>query len=182
MQIWHYHPDTKELLGAGTADAHPIEGGEWLHPAHSTPAAPPAPREGQATVFSGSGWSSVPDHRGETWWMADAKLNTQPLTITSVGDPAGWTPPLTNVEPPAPPPPAPLPVTVSPRQVRQALTLLGLRDAVETAVQAGDQDVRDNWQYGEVFIVGNNLVEAALEAVGTAPADVALVFTLAKTL
>jgi hypothetical protein len=36
-----------------------------------------------------------------------------------------------------------IPKSVSPRQIRQALTRTGLREAVEAAVLAGDQDTKD---------------------------------------
>lgn len=181
MQIWHYNPDTKELLGGGVADPCPVEEGAWLLPAFSTSAAPPELQAGQAAVFSGSGWSIVPDHRGETWWTADAKDNTAPHIVTAIGDPTGFDPPLTNVEPPAPPA-VTRPIVVSPRQIRQALSQLGLRLTVETWVQAADQDIKDNWQYAADFVQGRSLVDTALEDAGTVPGDIALVFEVAKTL
>lgn len=44
-----------------------------------------------------------------------------------------------------------VPHTVSPRQIRQALTRVNLRTAVETAVQAGDQDLKDWWEFATEF-------------------------------
>jgi hypothetical protein len=89
---------------------------------------------------------------------------------------------LTNVQPPAPPAPPPPPIIVSPRQVRQALSLLELRASVEGWVQAADQDTKDNWQYATEFVRGSNLVEAAAEELGKTPEEVELLFELAKTL
>jgi hypothetical protein len=40
---------------------------------------------------------------------------------------------------------------VSPRQIRQALTAVGLRASVEAAVAAGDQDVKDWWEFSTAF-------------------------------
>ena len=42
--------------------------------------------------------------------------------------------------------PAPT-LTVSPRQIRQALTQLNLRTLVEAAVAAGNQDLKDWWEF-----------------------------------
>ena len=40
---------------------------------------------------------------------------------------------------------------VSPRQIRQALTAMGLRASVEAAVAAGEQDVKDWWEFSTAF-------------------------------
>ena len=51
--------------------------------------------------------------------------------------------------------PAPLapvvPESVSPRQIRQALTAANLRTAVEAAVAAGTQDLKDWWEFATQF-------------------------------
>jgi len=47
-------------------------------------------------------------------------------------------------------PPAPIP-SISPRQIRQALTRAGLREAVESAVANGDQDLKDWWFHSNPF-------------------------------
>lgn len=181
MQIWNYHPVTGELLGPGTADANPIELGEWIVPAHATPVAPPTAQIGKAIVFAGSAWSHIPDHRGEVWWMADAEFNIDPRTIAALGDPAEFVPPLTSFSPPAPPVVVP-PIVVSALQIRLALTQQGLRNAVETYVNTASQDVRDSWQYGTEFPRTNGMIEAAALALGKTPAEVDSLFALAKTL
>jgi hypothetical protein len=100
MKIWHYSPTTGELFGTTTADAHPLVAGEWIVPANATPIAPPMAPAGEIAVFKVS-WSTIADHRGETWWQADATNNLEPRIITALGDPTKLDPPLTNVEPPA---------------------------------------------------------------------------------
>ncbi len=45
---------------------------------------------------------------------------------------------------------APL-AAISPRQIRQALTRAGLREAVEAAVAAGGQDLKDWWEFSTAF-------------------------------
>jgi len=54
--IYHYHPDTGLLLGAGYADPDPLDHGNWLIPAHATDIAPPAPQEGKNLHFIGGEW------------------------------------------------------------------------------------------------------------------------------
>lgn len=53
-----------------------------------------------------------------------------------------------------PDPADPVPVAspqISPRQIRMALTQLGLRTQVEAAVAAGDQDLKDWYQFSTFF-------------------------------
>lgn len=180
MDIWHYDRVTGELLGQGTADPNPVDEGEWLHPAFSTPTAPPERLEGCAVVFAGSAWTNAIDQRGKTWWKADAEDNTEPVLIDFIGDPSAKG--FTNVEPPAPPAPPPPPIVVSARQIRQALSLLGLRVAVEAWVQASDQDTKDNWQFETLFPHVGGLLEAAAEELEWPPETLDEVFSLAKAL
>lgn len=178
MQIWNYHPVTGELLGPGVADPNPVEIGEWILPAHATTVAPGEPQPGRAYRFTGSGWQSLADHRGETWWAADAKDNTDSVLVGFIGDPTEHG--LTNVEPPAPPIVVP-PVIVSALQIRLALNALKLRAAIEQYVVAADQDLRDIWQFGTEFKRDNALILAASDAIG-APEEVDALFALAKSL
>jgi hypothetical protein len=60
MQIWHFHPDTAVLIGAGSADPNPMESGEWLLPAFSTPVPPPEAGEGEMVVWVGGAWQISP--------------------------------------------------------------------------------------------------------------------------
>jgi hypothetical protein len=53
---------------------------------------------------------------------------------------------------------AAVPSSVSPRQIRQALTRAGLRAAVEDAVAAGDQDLKDWWEFSTAFERSNQHV------------------------
>ncbi len=62
--------------------------------------------------------------------------------------------------------PPPIPAPISPRQIRQALTRAGLREAVETAVLAGDQDTKDWWEFATVFERDNAQVVAMGDALG----------------
>jgi hypothetical protein len=48
------------------------------------------------------------------------------------------------------PPPEPIPA-ISPRQIRQALTRAALRASVEAAVAAGDQDLKDWYEFSTAF-------------------------------
>lgn len=66
----------------------------------------------------------------------------------------------------------PVPDSISPRQIRMALTRAGLRDAVEHAVSVGDQDIRDWWGYSTVFERTNPQVLAMSTALGVSEAQV----------
>ena len=53
------------------------------------------------------------------------------------------------------PEPADIPLViiqpVSPRQIRQALNAVGLRASVEAAIAAGDQNLKDWWEFSTAF-------------------------------
>lgn len=53
MQIYHYHPETGEYLGEGTADESPLEPGVYLVPANATTTAPPTAMTGKVRVWRG---------------------------------------------------------------------------------------------------------------------------------
>lgn len=56
MDIWHYHPTTGRLLGAGVADANPVEENAWLVPAFAAAVAPPDAIEGHEIAWEGGAW------------------------------------------------------------------------------------------------------------------------------
>lgn len=68
-------------------------------------------------------------------------------------------------EPADPIPPAPI-ADISPRQIRMALTRAGLREAVEAAVAAGDQDLRDWYEFSTAFERNNEQVMVMGAALG----------------
>ncbi|NCC86063.1 MAG: DUF4376 domain-containing protein [Clostridia bacterium] len=53
MQIYHYHPVTKEYMGEGVADPSPLEPGVYLIPANATATAPPTAMSGKVRVWRG---------------------------------------------------------------------------------------------------------------------------------
>lgn len=71
----------------------------------------------------------------------------------------------TEVLPADPLPPAPI-ADISPRQIRMALTRSGLRAAVEAAVAAGDQDLKDWYEFSTAFERKNSQVTAMGMALG----------------
>lgn len=73
-----------------------------------------------------------------------------------------------------PPPIAP----ISPRQIRQALTRAGLRAAVEAAVTAGDQDLKEWYEFSTAFERNNAQVIAMGEALSVSPASLDDLWTL----
>jgi hypothetical protein len=73
-------------------------------------------------------------------------------------------------------------LTASPWQIRKALNQTGLRNSIEAAVAAGDQTVKDAWQYATEFRRDNPLVSQMGAALGKTEADLDDLFALAKSL
>lgn len=81
-----------------------------------------------------------------------------------------------------PQPSTPVPETVSPRQIRQALTRAGLRASVEAAVAAGDQDTKDWYEFATVFERNNHVVAALGQALSVSDTQLDDLWRLAATL
>lgn len=86
------------------------------------------------------------------------------------------------VAPPAPPVVVPVPASVSPRQIRQALTRAGLRASVELAVGAGDQDTKDWYEFSTSFERSNPQVTAMGQLLGVSESSLDDLWILAATL
>lgn len=79
--------------------------------------------------------------------------------------------------------PAPAPIApISPRQIRMALTRAGLRADVEAAVAAGDQDLKDWWEFSTTFERNNAQVDAMAAALGQTTEQVDALWQLGATL
>jgi hypothetical protein len=59
MRIFHYHPDTFEFVGIGTADPDPLDPDNWLIPAYATETVPPAALAGKVVTFINGAWALV---------------------------------------------------------------------------------------------------------------------------
>lgn len=79
-------------------------------------------------------------------------------------------------------PPPPDIVPVSPRQIRQALSNVGLRTAVELAIAASNQDTKDWYEYGTSFERNHPQVIKMGVALGVSPSDLDNLWLLAATL
>ena len=77
--------------------------------------------------------------------------------------------------------PAPI-APISPRQIRQVLTKTGLRAAVEGAVAAGDQDLKDWWEFSTTFERLNPQVVAMGAALGQSDAHLDSLWALGASL
>lgn len=105
-------------------------------------------------------------------WIDDGGMVTRIATEAELRDvfaqqfPAGW----------------PGCAPVSPRQIRMALSRQGLRSGVETAVAAGDQDLKDWWDYSTVFDRGHPEVAAMASALQVTDSQVDALWQLASTL
>jgi hypothetical protein len=71
---------------------------------------------------------------------------------------------ITWPEPPVPP--VPVPESVSPRQIRQAMTQFGLRSVVEESIAGGDQNAKDWYEYATAFERNNPIVLGMAQALG----------------
>ena len=82
---------------------------------------------------------------------------------------------------PVPPAPPVIP-SCSPRQIRQILTAVGLRTAVEDAVAAGSQDLKDWWEFSTVIERTHPEVIAMGAALGQTPEQLDQLFVTGATL
>lgn len=71
---------------------------------------------------------------------------------------------------------------VSPRQIRQALTAAGLRTQVEAAVAAGDQDLKDWWEFSTAVERNHPMVIAMATGLGVSESQLDDLFKQAATL
>ena len=76
----------------------------------------------------------------------------------------------------------PAPISVSPRQIRQALTAMSLRANVEAAVLAGSVDLQDWWHYSTAFVRNNPQVTAMGTALGVTDLQLDALWALAASL
>lgn len=81
-----------------------------------------------------------------------------------------------------PPPPSPVPASVTPRQIRQALTRFGVRAQVESAVAAGDQDLKDWWEFATVVERKHPMVVGMASALGIDSTTLDAIFMAAGAL
>jgi hypothetical protein len=80
---------------------------------------------------------------------------------------------------PKPPPPV---ISASPRQIRLALSQIGIRQQVEDYVNTQSITVQDNWHYASIFYPDNALLIAAAAALGKTSADIDALFKLAASI
>ena len=71
---------------------------------------------------------------------------------------------------------------VTPRQIRRALSIVGLREQVELQVKASSQEVQDTWEFSTQIERTNPLLIQMGEALGRTSADLDALFELANTL
>lgn len=80
--LYHYHPETSELLGESPADPSPLEPEVWLIPAHATDQPPPKPKARQVAVFRDNRWQLAPDWRSAALWSTE---DGTAVSITDLG-------------------------------------------------------------------------------------------------
>lgn len=72
--------------------------------------------------------------------------------------------------------------SVTPRQIRLALNAAGLRATVENAVKAGNQDIKDWWEYALEIERNHPLIVGMAAQLGITEQQLDELFTLAVTL
>lgn len=80
--LYHYHPETGELIGQSAADRSPLEPDIWLIPAHATDQPPPKPKARQVAVFRDGRWQLSPDWRATALWSTE---DGAAVSITEIG-------------------------------------------------------------------------------------------------
>lgn len=80
--LYHYHPETGELIGQSAADRSPLEQDIWLIPAHATDQTPPKPKARQVAVFRDGRWQLSPDWRATALWSTE---DGAAVSITEIG-------------------------------------------------------------------------------------------------
>ena len=80
--LYHYHPETGELIGDSAADPSPLEPDVWLIPAHATDQTPPKAKAKQVAVFAGEKWNLAPDWRAVALWSTE---DGAPVFIRDIG-------------------------------------------------------------------------------------------------
>ena len=76
-----------------------------------------------------------------------------------------------------------IPVTqISPRQIRMALTQMNLRNAVEAVVAAGDQDLKDWYEFSTYFDRNHPQVLAMATALSVSDSQLDALWALGATL
>lgn len=115
--------------------------------------------ETEFPVADGLFWIDCPDDcAADTWLYVDGVLSPKPAPAPTV------------------------PQSVSPRQIRMALTRAGLREAVEAAVLAGDQDLKDWWEFSTSFERNNPQVEVMATVLGVSTQQLDDLWSLAASL
>lgn len=102
-----------------------------------------------------------------------------PFTVVGTGEIVAAD---TVVWPDPPTPPVVVPESVSPRQIRQALTAAGLRNAVESAISAADQDTRDWYEFATTFERAHPRVAALAAALNVTAQQLDALWVLAGSL
>ncbi len=83
---------------------------------------------------------------------------------------------------PEPADPVPVsPIVVSPRQIRQVLTRANLRTQVEAAIAAGDQDLKDWWEFATQIEESHPMVLGMAQGLGVDEATLHQLFEVAAT-
>lgn len=74
-----------------------------------------------------------------------------------------------------------VPESVTPRQIRMALTELNMRDGIEAFVEQSSWEVKDTWRSSTLVFRNNPVLLQMLPALGLTPTQADQIFILAAT-
>jgi hypothetical protein len=118
-----------------------------------------------------------PVEGNQVYWLDDAQyVNIIPSTCVEITSEEASAIQASKVETP------PLETKISPRQIRMALTQSGLRSQVEAAVAAGDQDMKDWYEFSTYFDRNHPQVLAMATALGVSDQELDALWALGATL
>lgn len=117
-------------------------------------------------------------------WPVDPNIDDGFEQDFGQGSPAGWYLSEGIVRPcvkPIPEVVPVVPVSVKPWQMRRALNQLGLRPAVNAALEQADLDARDAWEVASEFRRDNGLLVGMAQALGMTETEIDNLFILAAS-
>jgi hypothetical protein len=89
MNVYNYHPVTKEYISTSQADESPLEPGVFLIPGSATTVAPAAADAGFVMVFENDAWAPKEDYRGTAAYATASGVESKVLELGPIA--AGFT-------------------------------------------------------------------------------------------
>jgi hypothetical protein len=194
-KLMYVYNDKGEFDHLYNAQLSPLEPGVYIIPEKATDIAPPVAPANSVAIFTGLNWVFKPDFRGTVVYNVDTLSES---VITEIGDlPMGilskevfdlrpdgnydydqltssWVLNIDRKRSRMQP--------LDRFQVRKILNLNGLRQAVEDAITAGSQDLKDEWALRDSFVRTNPLLNNMATQLGMTDIQIDAMFEAGVTL